>query len=220
MNGGLDQPSWREPRLYAGYLKDVQRFYEREPIIQISVQLILSIFAVAFFTFAAIRPTLATISTLLKKIEDLETLSTRLDTKITQLGRAQEILATQGPLLERVSETTIPMEPQLDRLSKAMEVLANEHGVYFTAIDFQTTPLTAAPLGTPSGSLATSQEQLVTFNFSVVGTQERLISFLEDLENMDRAVLLTKLTLAEPELNYRRVFPVIATGRATVYYLP
>lgn len=219
MNDDLGQASWREPRLYAGYLKDVQRFYEREPIIQISVQLILSVFTVVFFTFFAIRPTLGTISTLLKKIDDLEILSSRLDTKITQLARAQEILATDGTLLEGLTSRTIPDSPEIDRLSKAIEAIANETGVYLTSLEFQTSSVGEAK-EKPAGNLATSEEKFLTFSFTVGGTQEQIVTFLENLENMDRAVLLTKITFGQPELNYRRVFPLLVNGRATVYYLP
>jgi len=222
-DGGNVQPKWQEPRLYTGYLKDIQRFYAREPIIQVSVQLVLSVFTVAFFTFFAIRPTLGTITTLLKKIDDLKTTSTKLDAKIAQLSQAQQILAEVGSQLEELSHKAVPENPEVDRLSKEIEAIANENDVYITSLEFQASPLVgekSSLVNTGQGAAKKQEERFVVFSFAIGGSQQGIIGFLEDLENLDRVVLLTKVGFSIPETTYRKVFPLAASGRATIYYLP
>ncbi len=222
MNGGINKPTWGGTGLYAGYLKDVQRFYEREPVIQVSVQLILSVFTVAFFMFFAVRPTLGTISTLLKKIDDQETASAKLDAKISQLIQAQEVLATNGPQFEALSKKAVPVTPEIERLAKQIEAVANESNVYITSMEFQTIPLIGDQTVGDSNQTKskTAERKFVVFGFTVGGTQEEIISFLGQLDRMERAVQLTKVEFAKPGANYTRIFPLTLTGKATVYYLP
>lgn len=216
-------PKWQESRLYAGYLKDIQRYYTREPIIQISAQLILSVFTVAFFTFFAIRPTLGTITVLLKKIEDMELASTKLDTKIIQLGQAQELLVNVGDQLETLSARAVPTTPEIDRVSKEIEVIANENNIYITSLEFQASPLVGQRSSLVNKAVTNEKKvegKFVVFSFAIGGTQDAIIRFLNDLENLDRVVLLTKVGFAAPETTYKKAFPLAASGRATIYYLP
>ena len=64
--------------------------YQR-PEIKASVEIILSVFTVAGLLLLAIRPTLATVATLQKKIEDQQVVNRRLEAKISQLVNAQKI---------------------------------------------------------------------------------------------------------------------------------
>lgn len=220
---GTTTTTWQEPRMYAGYLRNVQRFYDREPLIQVSVQLILSIFTVAFFVFFAIRPTLGTISTLLKKIEDMEEASLKLDTKIAQLAQAQEILSESGPELKRLGLIAVPVTPEVDRLSKQIEVIANENNVYITSLEFQASPLVggrSSLVNTTNRGVESGGGNFVTFSFAIGGAQEGVVGFFEDIESLDRVVLLTQAGFSVPESSYKKTFFLAASGKATVYYLP
>lgn len=221
--GGVMTPApWREPRMYAGYLREVQRVYDREPLIQVSAQLILSVFTVAFFTFFAIRPTLGTVSSLVKKIEDMEQASGKLDSKITELARAQALLDESGPELKLLSWAAVPEAPEVDRLSKQIEALANENDVYITSLEFQASPL----VGERSSLIHMAGREgdrgagsFVTFSFAIGGQQEGIVKFFDGLERLDRVVLLTQAGFSVPESSYKRTFPLTASGKATVYYL-
>jgi Tfp pilus assembly protein PilO len=211
----------KETSLYGGYLKNIQRLYEKDPVIQASLQLILSVFTVAFFLFLAIRPTLSTITTLLKKIDDQTAAKQKLATKIGQLAEAQEFLSTQGEVLTNLSNLAVPKEPELDRLAQEIELMANLNGVYITSLTFQATPL----VGNKSSLADTKQKavggvQFVLFNLSVGGEQTNLVSFIKAIEKLDRGIALTNIAFAKPQTASKITLPLVASIKATAYYLP
>jgi hypothetical protein len=135
-----EQPSWRDPRIASTYIKNVQRVYQQQPGIKITVQLVLSVFAVSFFTFFAIRPTLFTITQLLKKIDEQKVVDTKLDTKIVQLNEAQEELITNEADLALI-EKSVPETADLEGFARRMEVLAVEENAELSTVQFQSIPL-------------------------------------------------------------------------------
>lgn len=217
MNGESNTAS-----LYSGYLKNIQRLYEKDPIIQVSLQLILSIFTVAFFMFLAIRPTLSTIVTLTKKIEDQKTANQKLDIKITQLNRAQEFLSLQGESLSQLSSVAVPTTPEVKRLAQAIELTANLNNVYLTNLSFQATPLVGGKvsLTEEKQKAATKGEQFVLLNFAVGGEQAKIVNFLKAIEKLDRGIAITNISFAKPQSSSKINLPLVASIKATAYYLP
>lgn len=209
--------------LYSGYLKNIQRYYEREPYVRATLQLILSVFAVAFFGFLAIRPTLTTITTLLRKIEEQKEADKRLSTKIVQLAEAQDFLSTQGEQITRLMGTAVPEDPQVKRLAQEIEYSANAAGVLLTSLSFQQTPLAGEvprAAGRPALGAAGRNEQFVIMSFSGGGGQEAVFSFLDRLEKLDRIVTLTNLTFSKPVSSGEVDLPLVVSGKATAYYVP
>lgn len=207
--------------MYVGYVKSVQRYYEREPILQASLQLVLSIFTVAFFIFLAVRPTLRTITTLLRKIEDQQRVSEQLGRKMGQLAQAQENLALYGEEIEAILLKAIPEGPQVDKLARQLEAISLESGAYITSLDVQGSPLVGDKKSIVESSTQqqVNQDLFVTFSFVVGGTQEQIRNFVNGVENMERAVLLAKVTISKPEQLSQSQFSLTANGRATIYYL-
>lgn len=219
-------PSWRDPKIAQTYIKTVQRAYQTQPGIKITAQLIMSVFAVAFFTFFAIRPTLGTISELLKKIEDQKEVDQKLDTKIAQLTEAQEEI-TQNQFDLPLISLAVPPTPDLEGFARRLEVLAVAENAELASVQFQAIPLvgertslerTRDEATTPTGS---QRENLfITFTFILNGDQASILSFLRSLETMDRAVAVTKITFTRPPLQQQKFFSLTANGRGTIYYQP
>lgn len=46
----------------------------------------------------------------------------------------------------------------------------------------------------------------MTFSFAIGGAQEGVIGFFEDIENLDRVVLLTQAGFSVPESSYKKTF--------------
>ena len=136
-----ERPAWQDPTNYLKTVRSFRQTYEKEPIIQASVQLIMSVFGVAFFIFLAIRPTLATITTLLKKIDDQKVVDQKLDAKIAQLNTAQEVIGEFGDEIERLLGKAVPARPTVDVLNKQIEVVAEEAGVSLNSISVDNFPL-------------------------------------------------------------------------------
>ena len=111
----------------------LQKFYQR-PVAQVSLELFLSISAVLFFAIFAIRPTLLTMSDLLKEIEDKEKLDKQFSQKIAALSTVQPLyLQLQDQLL--VLDDAIPSSPQLIYSLKVIEKIASELRLVITSIN-------------------------------------------------------------------------------------
>lgn len=218
-----EQPSWRDPRLANNYVQDIRRLYQQQPGIKITLQLLLSVFTVAFFTFFAIRPTLSTITTLLRRIEDQKEVDVRLDTKIVQLLEAQNELTANETDLPLIN-LAIPQAPDLEGFARRLEVLAVEENSELASLQFQAIPLvgTQTSLESSAGTRATRNDGnfSATFDFTLNGTQESILSFLRKLETIDRAVAVTKIIFTRPTLQQQSFFSLTATGKGTIYYQP
>ena len=205
-------PEWREPRLYSGYARRLVHVYEEEPVIQVSLQLILSVFTVAFFIFFAIRPTLETIVTLQKKIKDQQSVNVKLDTKLVQLVQAQDQLALYADDLPKINRA-VPNEVETRRVAAMIEGLANENNVWISAIDIQGYPVWGVR-ETGKG------DKFVTFSVTAGGTQTDLISFLGQLENLERAIGLTQVSFSKPTGTDKGLYPLTVLAKGTMYYQP
>lgn len=222
--------SWKNTQSAKQYLQTVQRFYEKEPVVQISVQLILSIFAVAFFTFAAIRPTLGTISTLLKKIDDQNAVNTKLDTKIQQLSQAQDELSKWSAQIPLISKA-IPQDNELVGFVQRLEILANQSNMKISNVQFQALPIIgkktsltddnkAKLAAAATTDLKMQAGSFITFSFLLKGDSAQILNFMMQLEKLDRVVMVTKLSVNKPENLAPGEPPLVASGKGTLYYLP
>lgn len=222
-----DQPNWRDPKIAADYLNSVRNNYLAKPGIKITLQLVLSVFAVAFFTFFAIRPTLSTISELLKKIDDQKKVDTQLDTKISQLEDAQQELITNESFLPLIT-LAVPQTPDLEGFARRLEVLAVEESAELNSLQFQSIPLVGdrtslAPQNAAAQNAPPSKQPgnlFITFDFILNGNQASILSFLRKLETIDRAVAITKVSFTKPPLQQQKFYQLTATGRGTIYYQP
>lgn len=195
---------------YSDYTRKIVHVYEDEPVIQVSLQLILSVFTVAFFIFFAIRPTLQTIVTLQKKIKDQQSVNLKLDTKLTQLVEAQDQLALYAgdlPLVER----GVPRDSEIKKLTAMVEAEANKNNVWMVGLEVQKYPVWQSQA---SGKA----EKFVTFNVNVGGTQADLVRFLAAIENMERLVGMTQVSFSKPTGPEKDLYPLTALVKGTVYY--
>ncbi len=104
------------------YRKNLANIYKK-PAAQVSMALILTIFAIIFFGIFAIRPTLATIVELNKKIDDQKIVVEKLEKKATALATAQSeylLIEDKVPLID----AAIPKTNSLDTLLKQIEGIA------------------------------------------------------------------------------------------------
>ena len=114
--------------------------YQR-PEIKASVEVILSVFAVTFLLLMAVRPTLATVAELRKKIEDYEIVDKKLSNKIAQLTRAEEDLRKNSGSLY-LFEKAVPDDFDYADLAKRIEIVTIEEGVVLESLNFSRIDIT------------------------------------------------------------------------------
>src|SRR5262245_58316046 len=117
----------------------VRQLYRR-PEIKASLEIILSVFAIAFLLLVAVRPTLGTIATLQKKIEDQDVVDKKLTQKISQLSRAQGDLNTYSAQLP-LYESAVTSEHDQPGVVKRISLLAQENGLQVKFITWGAVPL-------------------------------------------------------------------------------
>lgn len=198
---------------YKTYVKQIRGLYE-QPITQTSVALILTLITVAFFGLAAIRPTLATVSELIKEIEQKRDVDEKLAQKIGALSSVQEeyyAIQDKLPLLE----TAIPIDRERNLLLLQMEYLAWINNVKIE--NMRIDPMTVYSK-TPEPPEKTT-DLFPSFNIILtVAAPDELThrSLLEDISNLDRILRIESVSFSRPEDEEDNSVKMTVTVRA--YY--
>lgn len=163
-------------------------FYAK-PVAIVSLELLLSLILVIFMGFFAIKPTLTTMSDLIKEIEDKKKLTQQLDQKIAALGSAQALYLSMEDRLPLLDEA-IPSQPQLITSLKIIEKLATENNVVIQGLSVNTIPDENVP--TASGDQLTRVPLPTTIN--VTGEYLAIRAYVEALKNVRRSIVIDTVT--------------------------
>lgn len=169
----------------------LNQFYTH-PVAQVSLELFLSIGAVIFFAIFAIRPTLLTMSDLIKEIDDKKELSLQLSQKIAGLSTAQSEYLTLESRLP-VLEEAIPSQPQLLTTLKLIEKIASQQRVIITALSSPEIPLETTADG------ATLVRQNLILSLTVVGDYPAIRAMVERLQALRRSFIVESILFATNE---------------------
>lgn len=169
-------------------LTTLTQFYEK-PIAKASVELFLSIAAVLFFAIFAIRPTLITMSDLVKEIEDKRALDKQLGQKIAALSSAQsEYLKLESRL--GVLDINIPTNPNIIETLKIIEKLASDQKITINTLSIADVPKDIA-LDTTFDKL---ERRNLKFSVTVGGEFPAIRAFIGSLMTSQRSFLIEKIT--------------------------
>jgi len=171
------------------------------------VYIILTLLTVSFFGLLAIKPTLATVSTLQKQKSDSELILTKLKQKLAAISSLDQQYAKLGDTANRIYEA-VPTSPQIPTLTRQLEILANRNQVTVNKMEFGTIELYPAKQPSP-GSKAFS----FLFTVSIEGDTPHINAFITSLINFDRIVTLERVTTSNSDNGQNAVI----TGRAYFY---
>jgi len=195
------------------------RLAYQKPEIKASVEVILSVFAVAFLLLVAVRPTLATVAELRKKIEDYEIVNKKLSNKISQLTRAEENLKENSANLY-LFEKAVPDNFAYANLAKRIEIVAIEEGVVLESLNFSRVDITGEEVTDEKKDKRESfVEGEFLLIFSLNGEEVKIVSFLEKIEKLDRVMKLENVSIKKVEDKELLGGKLRAIGEITGYYL-
>lgn len=185
----------------------LQDFYNR-PVARVSLELFLSIGAVLFFAVFAIRPTLLTMSDLLKEIEDKRELDQQLDRKVAALSTVQgEYLEMQDRL--GVLDLALPNQPQLLYTLKTIEKLASEQQLVIESLSVAEIPEEKPPEPIGGADLVPIQNLSrvdLPMLISVSGDYPNIRQFIESLRSYRRQLVIdTVIFTTEESRNARKL---------------
>lgn len=155
--------------------KALMAFYQK-PIAQVSTELFFTIGAIVFLALFAIRPTIVTMTELVKEIEDKSTLSKDLSKKVTSLASVStEYFSLQDRLT--VVEEIVPEQPDTERTLKTIEKIASDNTLSITSLQIQAIP----QLPTESIEFSKKNPISVAIAMSIEGEFGDIRSFIEDI---------------------------------------
>lgn len=165
---------------YRRYFVDIGQFY-RQKKVRVYTEIVLSILTTAFFLFFAIKPTLVTITGLIKEIKDKKIVTQKLEEKINALKIAQQEYLSVQPELYLVDEA-LPKDSQISLLVKQIEFLSARAGVILEGVQYSSVNLK------DRGSSSKPEE--VEFKIVVGGDYQSLNRFLLSLNKLRRIIQL------------------------------
>ncbi|OGD62184.1 hypothetical protein A2160_01385 [Candidatus Beckwithbacteria bacterium RBG_13_42_9] len=170
-----------------------------EPAAQASLTILASLFAVTLLAIFAIKPTLTTIASLTKEIEDKQKISLQLETKTKALQSAEanySQIVSQIPLIE----TVLPTKPDFARLEQEIEYLAWQHQVIISSGNFGGFVVAGKETEKKDDSKRPTESagtKDISFNLIAGGSYQNLKEFIQDLENLDRVIVIGSINFTK-----------------------
>jgi Tfp pilus assembly protein PilO len=177
-------------RRYQRYFQNLGQLYQQKKI-RFYTEIIATLGTIIFFLLFAIKPTIITITHLLKEIDDKKLVEAGLDQKIKTLMEAQKIyvnLETSLPLLNEA----LPSEPRLSLYLQQLETLAQKNELQLTAL--QTCRLVLKDTPQPN-------QDYFSLIFTLKGSYLQLRTFLDELYRLRRLTEITTFAFKSDRQN-------------------
>lgn len=153
----------------------------------------LTIFALSFFGFFAINPTLSTIAKLRKEIKDNEFVNSQLEKKITDLNKLKILYSNLQNDLPIVFES-LPKKADVPTLIAKIQSLALNNNLKITKIQNFDVEIVKSKK---------EKDAQYTSAFSITGdgTYEGISQFVSNLTNMQRIISINTLSIKRSQEN-------------------
>lgn len=199
---------------------------------QAYTMIVLSLFAMSFFGFMAVRPTLKTIATLKRKIIDNTEVNQKLEQKINALVQAQDEFKRIQPDLGKVY-SLLPERAEFPLLLSKLENVAKVHNTTITNLQFEPillygtdaeTPIAPPPVTQEDTTSPTSKSvlgettEITPFNFELTftGNYQDLIALLDRLTKFERL-----LTINSVQINFNENdASLVLVSQSEAFYYP
>lgn len=141
--------------------KDIEQFYNK-PVTRVSFELIVSILTVILFALFALRPTLLTMSDLLREIQEKQELDEQLGEKISSLATAQSEFSTYQAQIQALDQAIL-QNASLEEVAYYLESLLLDSGLGVQRVSFGQIPVQVSPVSENPG-----QPVLTKFQVQIV----------------------------------------------------
>lgn len=159
-----------------------------KPKVQAYLMIVLSLLAMAFFGWFAIRPTLLTMINLNRQIEEARQTNQKLQEKINALVSAQNEFSNIKPKLP-VLFNALPQEPKFTSFLKALTVIASDSGSMLAEQSFQEVNLFQTE----------KKENSIGFNLLIKGSEPAVNNFIKQLTTLDRLITIERMGLQKED---------------------
>lgn len=207
---------WRRGYLrYKSYFLDVIAVYKRRKDLRMFLEIILSLATISFFAVFALKPTLLTIAELVKEIKTKEETVAKMDEKIQNLERGQQIYTQEQTRISLLKDA-IPSAPAPDSFVRQIEGATTRHPITILGMSIGEVTLVGEEKvqrrGEELGALPGGARG-VTFSISATSSYLDLTAFLSTLQNLRRPVKIDAATINSSETDIGRLIVLVITGR-------
>lgn len=208
-----------------GWKKDYLRYrelflkillvYRKREDFRIFLELLLSLITITFFSIFALKPTLLTISQLLKDNKEKQELVNKMNQKIENIAKAQNIYEQN---IEKLSiiENAVPNTPTPENLLRQIEGVAYINSVTLLGSSVNEVTLIGEEKKKQSkDQVKNLPENVKTLSFSinVTGAYSSLFSFLSNLENLRRPLIITSVNITSSDSDTGKTIIMLITGQ-------
>lgn len=176
---------------YYVYIKPVIK----NPIVRTYSGLFFSIIAVIFFSIFAIRPTISTILSLQKDIEEQQKILSDLSNKSVNLETGIQNYNKIDPQTLSKLNTLVPSKLTLTSLINEISTLATQNQASISGVQFQ-------PFEIDNNQPSTTNEanlKEVVFIFNVTGPYERVVNVLNSLNKGGHLIIVESVSISKNE---------------------
>ncbi len=153
----------------------------------------LSLIIITIFSLFAIKPTLKTIATLQKQIEQQTKVLDQLNAKARTVSQAKSNLDSMSDADKAKLEALLPSQTDPVGLAKNMVQWANQYTASISAMELQNAPLVGEPqTGSSSADLAE-----LPFTFNISGSYPNMVSTLSAFNSSSRLLYLNTILMSQ-----------------------
>jgi len=184
---------------YTNLFLNIVQVYQRRTDVKEFLEILLSLATISIFSIFALKPTMVTITELVKEIRKKEGVVKQLDSKISTLATAQRVFSEQQANINLL-DLALPKTLSPETFSRQMEGIANVDGISFKGM----TVGKAVLAGTDTSKLSKEESRAIpqgasaaVFSANYSGSFESISSFLKHLESMRRPPILVSSAISK-----------------------
>ncbi len=216
-------PGWRSSYIrYKSYFLNVMARYRERADVKAYLEILLSLATISILAIFALKPTLVTISQLIKEIEAKKEALTKMNEKIQNLSRAQNLYEKEKSKILLLS-SAIPEKAAPELFARQIQGLADKHKVDVPSLGIQGGVILGGQSLPRSPETSQSKENVneLKFSINVDSSLEgyiRLVNFLTDLEKLRTVNKIDSLKIATITKNNQKSLLMSINGNLPYYF--
>ena len=189
--------------------------YKKRNDVRMFLEILLSLITITIFSIFALKPTLLTISQLIKDNREKEETINKMEQKIKNIATAQNIYSQN---IEKISliEQAVPNTPTPENLLRQIEGIAYTNSVTVIGSSVNEVVLIGEEKKKKNkNEIKNLPENVSTITFSVnlTGSYLSLYSFLFDLENSRRPLIINSININSSKKENESIIVMLITGQ-------
>lgn len=201
---------------YRGYFQNAITTAQKKQDVKMFLEILLTLSAIIIFVSLALRPTLITISELVKDIDSKQEVVDQMDVKLDNLRQAQTLLDQEARRIALL-DTAVPTQPDPDKFAVQVEGASAYNQTQLMGLSIDELVL----LGDERKRSRSQQEDTLPqgansliFSFNNQGEFAGLQNLISYLENMRRPIQIDTLNINKSVTELVEYLSITITGQA------